>query len=353
MNNRKYFRLLAVIMTWQLLLLGALLMGVETFKRDGSAQTTFNPVQQRLERDDANAPYITSEQADIPPVGVPPTSGSEFRRSDAVGAIDLGDIHPPLVSGEVMGVASPAARHPGYEVREGHKIVVHGVEERWRLEWVGRPRPACSPDQPEWMTCPCNGFAFGERGNLVLVRERSGNEEERLGLTPFFEGEFDRPGYSGEAVLRKWDVEKDDVNESNSALLASRVGPRPIVTVMDFEDYDHDGEATEFLLQVGTLPCGKPVSVAVGVSRGTDRLHVFGTVEHPDRPLILQTSHWKALLSAKAPIKVLDWTCGDHASETETVLELSADAEGIHATRNEYKCGGNGQRAGLLNKESL
>ena len=122
---------------------------------------------------------------------------------------------------------------------------------------------------------------------------------------------------------------------------------------MRFGDYDHDGEATEFLLQVGTLPCGKPMSVAVGVSHRTDRLKVFSTVEHPDKPLALQASHWESLLRAKGPIKVVDWVCGDHASETETALELSADAEGIHATRSEYKCDGNGRRGGLVNKEFL
>jgi hypothetical protein len=296
-------------------------------------------------------------------------SGKEKpRHAREVGSIELDDITSPnLIPDQVMGVASPAARQPvdpnksklsdiqsfSSVVREEHKIMVHGVEERWRLEWKVRPNQACSPDQPEWMTCPCNGFAFGERGDLVLVRERPGNKEERLGLTRLFQGDFDGPGYSGEAVLRRWDVEKEDVNESDSAVLASRVRVRPIATVMRFGDYDHDGEPTEFLLQVGTLPCGKQVSVAVGVSHRNDQLHAFSTVEHPGRPLVLQTSYWESLLRAKAPFKVVDWVCGDHASETETVLELSADTDGIHAMRSEYECDGNEKRAKLINKDSL
>ena len=54
----------------------------------------------------------------------------------------------------------------------------------------------------------------------MLVRERPGIKEERLGLTPLFEGDFDGPGYSREAVLRRWNIEKEDVNESDSAVLA-------------------------------------------------------------------------------------------------------------------------------------
>ena len=65
---------------------------------------------------------------------------------------------------------SALAESPTPVIREEHKVVVDGVEEHWRLEWASPPKPACPPDDPVWMTCPCSGFAFGERGNLVLVR---------------------------------------------------------------------------------------------------------------------------------------------------------------------------------------
>jgi len=335
MNKKAYLKLLAEAVPLFLMVL--LLPYADAFKEGNSAPATVQPVEQGVNVSETNAPSAASGRAHIP--GRVP--------------IDLGDIRTPLLPKEIMGAASPTARRPGYIVREEHSVIVNGVEERWGLYWVGSSKPACSPDRPEWKTCPCAGFAFGERGDLVLVRERHGNEEERLALTPFFKGQFDGPGYPGEAVVRRWDVEKDDVNDSNSVSLARYIGSRPLATVMRFGDYDHDGQATEFLLQVGTLPCGKPLSVAVGVSHHIDRLHVFSTIEHPDRTLVLQTSHWESLLKAEAPVKVVDWVCGDHASETETVLKLRADADGIHATRSEYQCHENGQRARLINKDSL
>jgi hypothetical protein len=249
---------------------------------------------------------------------------------------------------------SASAENPTPVIREEHKVVVNGVEEHWRLEWANPPKPACSPDEPDiWSTCPCSGFAFGQRGNLVLVRKKPGGQEERFALTQLFDGEFDAPGDLGEVVLLRWDVDKKDMDKSKSPDFAARVRARPIATVMRFGDYDHDGRASEFLLQVGTLPCGKRMSVSIGVSRHNPRLHVFSTVEHPDRPLVLQAWQWESLLEAKAPIKVVDWKCGDHGDVAETELELSADENGIHATNWMYDCDQDGRRGKLESKKVL
>jgi hypothetical protein len=126
-------------------------------------------------------------------------------------------------------------------IREEHKVLVDGVEERWRLEWESPPVPACAPDEPEWMTCPCNGFAFGERGNLVLVRQKPGQDEERFALGRLFEEKYDAPGKAGEVVLRRWDVRDKDMDQSDSPDFAARVRTRPTATTMRFGDYDHDG----------------------------------------------------------------------------------------------------------------
>lgn len=249
---------------------------------------------------------------------------------------------------------SAFAENPAAAIREDHKVVVDGVEELWRLEWAGPTSQVCSPDEPDvWMTCPCSGFAFGESGELVLVRKKPRQEDERFELAPLFTGEYDTPGEEGQVVLRRWDVDRGDMEAGKSPDFAARVRARPVATVMRFGDYDHDGRPTEFLLQIGTLPCGKKMSVAIGVARSTGRLHVLSTVEHPERPLVMQSSHWEALRRAKAPIKLVDWLCGDHGSDSETELELSTDKDGIHATRTEYKCDENGKRGGLITKEAL
>lgn len=247
---------------------------------------------------------------------------------------------------------SALAENPNPVIREGHKVDVNGVEEHWRLEWASPTSPTCSPDEPDvWSACPCSGFAFGERGNLVLVRKKSGGEEERFALTQLFAGEFDAPGDVGEVVLRRWDADKKDMDASKSPDFAERVRARPLAQVMRFGDYDHDGRSSEFLLQIGTFPCGKKMSVAVGISRHNPRLHVFSTIEHPERPLVLQAGQWEALLQAKGPVKVMDWHCEDHGSDAETELELSADENGIHETKFTYECDQDGRRGKLESKQ--
>jgi len=50
---------------------------------------------------------------------------------------------------------------------------------------------------------------------------------------------------------------------------------------MDFVDYAHDGRATEFFLQTGSLSCGKRAGVVIGISETNRRLHVFGSAKNP------------------------------------------------------------------------
>ena len=239
-------------------------------------------------------------------------------------------------------------------IREERKIIINGVEELWQLEWARTPSPACGPKNVEWNTCPCSGFAFGESGELTLVRKRHGQKEERLSLTPFFSSEYDSPvtSNSSEAVLARWKVHEKDYDDADKADFATRVRSRPLIRVMNFEDYDHDGNPTEFILQVGTLPCGKLMSIVVGISKANHHLHAFFSVKQPKQPLTLQTRHWEALRKAKGPIKVTDWQCGDHGSEEEVELELLAQNGNIHATRRTYDCKENG-RGKLLKKEDF
>ena len=255
-----------------------------------------------------------------------------------------------IVFGLVLITSTTAfAEGPKPIICEERKIIIDGVEERWRLEWVNTPSPACGPDDPNWMTCPCEGFAFGERGDLVLVRKRPEQKEERLRLGPLFS---EAPAEVGEAVLQRWDVQARDYTESETPGFASRLQARPIVQIMRFRDYDHDGRATEFLLQIGTLPCGKKMSVVVGVSRNNKRLHAFSSVGHPERPLVLQASHWESLLSAKGPLRVIHWRCGDHAADTEEEFELRAEKGRIYVTLREYECEEKG-RGRLIKEEAF
>lgn len=226
-------------------------------------------------------------------------------------------------------------------IREEQKMAVDGILETWRLEWSASPKPACSFDDPAWYTCPCMGFAFGETGSLTLVRIRPGRNEERLQLDSYFSMNDFAPESSadGKAILQKWKPVDGDMENFEKPGFAQELAKRPVVRMIQFGDYNHDGRATEFLLQIGTLPCGKPMSIAVGVSKSLDRLHVISSKNSPEKPLVLQAQQWQALKSSKTgTAKVVDWQCGDHGSENQEELELKASKGVISAIRQRYEC---------------
>jgi hypothetical protein len=233
--------------------------------------------------------------------------------------------------------ASTAAAPRG-AVREERTVVVDGVPERWKLEWVGKTAPACPPESgwDEWGMCPCAGFEFGEDGDLDLVRTRPGAPEERLRLTPFF-GEGDAPGRK--AVLRRWPVEKGDEERSGEPGFAARVRARPLAPVLLLRDYDHDGRATEFLLQVGAIPCGHRQTIVVGIDSRNPRLHAFSSVEAPGTPLALERpEQWEALRTHPEGTTVTLWGCGDHGSDEERTVRLRSARDGIHAKEKVREC---------------
>jgi hypothetical protein len=201
------------------------------------------------------------------------------------------------------------------------------------------------------------GFAFGESGGLELRRKRAGHKDERLSLTHVFGAhDTDAPATVADgpqAVLRRWDERKDDLDKQDSPTFAARVKARPLARIMKFADYNHDGRATEFVLQIGTLPCGKRMSVVVGVSRANPRLHVFSSVERPGEPLVLQAWHWESLRRAKGPVKVIQWPCGDHGYDGVDEYELRANKGNIYAIKRQYECGENGQRGRLVKQENF
>ena len=244
--------------------------------------------------------------------------------------------------------ACPAATATGDRpiIREEKAVTVEGKAEIWRLEWKTKPTPACGADDAEIsLTCPCSGFAFGEQGPLTLVRIRSDGSTEHLELGPLFEKK-DNPvvgAVNGQAILQRWaPIESTgsdgDFERAHENDFATQVASRPVADVMQFSDFDHDGQATEFLFQVATLPCGKHQMVLIGVSKANPHLHVFASAEKPDEPLILGSWEWEALKESRGPIDVTDWPCGDHASEVEWRVHLWANSGVIHATKTHAYC---------------
>jgi hypothetical protein len=235
-------------------------------------------------------------------------------------------------------------------IREEQEIEVNGTPEVWRLEWESTPQPICGPESAEAITCPCHGIAYGETAPLDLVRVVEGREIDRLALTQFFDEEL---GDQHGAAVQRWKPDDKDLDESDDAESIARVRARPVVKIMRFADYNHDAKSAEFLLPIGVLPCGKIIAIVVGLTPANPRLHAFGTVLHPNEPLVMQKREWEALLSATGPVSVLDWRCDDHGSDTETEPEISSTREGIQATRREFACTENGSRGQLLSEHAF
>jgi hypothetical protein len=236
-------------------------------------------------------------------------------------------------------------------IREEQKITVNGMAEVWRLEWKSPPEEsACGPGDPaRAMTCPCGGFAYGETGQLDLVRVANGREIDRLELTPLFEKVLiDQNG----AILQKWPVEEKDFKDLDSEGFSERVRTRPIVQIMQFADYNHDGNSTEFFLQTDVAPCGKILGIVVGVTSKNPKLHVFGSTSNPDKPLILQKTEWEALRKSTGLVQVLDWPCGDHGNGSEVDMDLRTIDGAVQVLRREFECTEDGKRGQLTSEEN-
>ena len=74
--------------------------------------------------------------------------------------------------------------------------------------------------------------------------------------------------------------------------------------------------------------------------------------EHPERPLVLEPETW-AKLRGSSRVVAVETPCGDHGSEREEVLRVHADVQGLHATRELYRCTAATTRGALESSEVL
>jgi len=237
-------------------------------------------------------------------------------------------------------VSTPvAAAHDKAIVREQRSVMIGGVKEVWRLIWRDAPRDnnSCGLVEPEMATtCPCSGAAYAQVGDLVLERKRPGMAPEYMRLTPLFAGSDMLYNEKGSvAMLARWQARLHDIENIPTPAAIRR---RPAVPIMHLRDYNHDGVAGEFLLQIDTLPCGKHLLVAVGTTRDNPHLHALTSAAHPERPLALFQWQWDALAQNPRPGKVVSVQCDDHGAETETAMLLHASHGRIHATRITSTC---------------
>jgi hypothetical protein len=232
-------------------------------------------------------------------------------------------------------------------VREQHAVQINGAHETWKLEWESLPVSACGPDDVAVaLACPCSGFTYGEAGRLLLVRLRPGATRELLDLTGFYRHEY-LPVPANLAVLQRWPPvpatahdEDDDWHHASDFNFVSRVHARGAVSVMRLGDFNHDGQASEFLLQVGAPDCGRHRMVLVGVSRYNARLHVFASAEAPETPLELDAQTWEAVRTSVKPIRALESRCQGQAGQVEAEVRVVARHGIFHVQRATHPCSG-------------
>ena len=223
----------------------------------------------------------------------------------------------------------------GQMIREERTVQIRNATETWRLEWQTPPRPYCeSGNRNWWATHPCSGFAFGEIGQLNLVRLRDGQEVDHLPIAPLFRSDFKG------AVLQRWAPATGDFDIGDEDL-PKKVRTRPLVQLMHFRDYDHDGLATEFFLE--TEPQLREGGVVIGLRGTSNRLQVFGTARSATEPLLLPRHEWELLRNAKVPIDTLYSACGAYGSDREIRHLLNATPVGIVVTERTYECTGSGR----------
>lgn len=252
---------------------------------------------------------------------------------------NLGTLMMPIIGMLALIVPPLAAAQNGAVIREQRTVTIGGVKEVWRLIWRNTPTDSqgCGPADPDMaMTCPCSGVAYAQVGDLVLERKRPNAPVDRMSLSPLFaNSELLIGEQSAVAMLATWPARLSDIDRSPTP---ATIRARPVVPILRLRDYDHDGVASEFLLQIDTAPCGKHVMVAVGVTRDDQRLHALSSVGHPGQPLMLFKWQWDALARKSSPGEVMDWPCGDHGADEETTMVLRADHGRIHATRVTSTC---------------
>lgn len=186
------------------------------------------------------------------------------------------------------------------------------------------------------ITCPCSGVAYAQIGDLVLEDNAPARRPSGWRWRHWSAGLRCGPTRGGKAaVLPRRPMDDHDVS---SEVSPKAIRARPPGPVLKLADYDHDGVADEFLLQVDALRCGKQLMVTLGTLRGHPSLHALTSADRPERPLALYRWQWEALARDPRPVKLADWPCGDHGTEDETTLLLRADHGAIHATRVTGTC---------------
>jgi len=144
----------------------------------------------------------------------------------------------------------------------------------------------------------------------------------------------------GLAIVPRWAPLVGDIGtDPTSEALASR----PLVEIIKFGDYDRDGRATEFPLQIRATSCHTQ-TVLIGISKLRPTLHAIGTKQAPDKALVLEHFEDWAKVLATPNVSIVQWECGDHGAPEEMSLEIRATRGTLSARSIVRQCADESQQ---------
>lgn len=210
------------------------------------------------------------------------------------------------------------------DIREQRRVVFGGVEEVWRLRFTGASTAPTMPPPNEW-TCPDRYEAQFDAGAVVLERLRGGVVIEAVTAVEGGNEEI------GGGIAAFWQVPNVDEDPPPRDI------GNPWETLLDIGDYNHDGDASEFVLPGAHICCGHAVSLVVGVTRDHPRLHVLTWSDGGMMSLPNDRERWEAV-RARPRGEVITWGCGDHASPHEERLRWWPGRGGLRVANPVRRC---------------
>jgi hypothetical protein len=192
----------------------------------------------------------------------------------------------------------------GVETIEELDVRWRGARYRYRLAWADTPATTCEGDN---LPCTCEGFEGSKAGHLLL---------EQVGPA---EGES--APQAAHALLdlgalntNLWQSDEEPGSAALTGLGALPRSPKS-APAMGIDDFDRDGERTEFIWRLRSSTCGHGAFILLGMFQG--KLTFATTEAHPERPLVLDSADDFRTLMRNGALDRVFIHCFEHGTDHE------------------------------------
>lgn len=180
---------------------------------------------------------------------------------------------------------------------QGGKII-----ETWTLAWIGNTQQVCGLESEVYESCLCEGFRFGQTGNLMLYRSINGKTIDSLKMPP-------HEDYENESQYSQYDQKLYISDSSHLKSLQKR-------SILQLRDYVNDGHSKIFPYLIGSgAPCGHSKWVLIGTTKKNQKLHILN---NQNSNVIFDGKDAVISLATRDTFVQNTIPCGDHAAEFNT-----------------------------------